>query len=225
MLILILSGVSSTYSQGSRSEILMTSRVNGTQIAPTDSVPAPAVEEWGRKLYVKTNALGLGLLIANAAVEIDLCKHWSFNLPVYYSVWDYFSTTTKFRTLAVQPEIRYWFSEKNLRNDGWFVGAHFGLAYYNIATDGEFRTQDYDGKSPALGGGLAVGYRLSLSKDNRWQMEFSIGAGAYSVHYDKFRNHANGLLKDTRKETYIGIDQMNVSFSYSFDLRKKGGSQ
>lgn len=49
-----------------------------------DPTPEPAVEEWGRKLYVKTNALGWGLAIANAAVETDLCKHWSFNLPVYY---------------------------------------------------------------------------------------------------------------------------------------------
>ncbi len=190
-----------------------------------DTIPAPAVEEWGCKLYVKTNALGLGLAIANAAVEIDICKHWSFNLPVYYSAWDYFSETVKFRTLAVQPEIRYWFSEKNLRNDGWYLGAHFGLAYYNIATDGEYRTQDHDGTSPALGGGLAVGYRLPISRNNRWKMEFSIGAGAYKLHHDKFRNYHNGLLVYTEKKTYIGIDQASVSFSYTFDLKRKGGAR
>lgn len=185
----------------------------------------PITEQWHRTLSVKTNALGLGLAIANAAVEIDLCKHWSFNLPVYYSAWDYFSETIKFRTLAVQPEIRYWFSEKNLRNDGWYLGAHFGLAYYNIATDGEYRTQDHDGTSPALGGGLAIGYRMPISKNNRWKMEFSIGAGAYSLHYDKFRNYHNGLLVSTEKKTYIGIDQASVSFSYTFDLKRKGGAR
>ncbi len=179
----------------------------------------PVVEECPR-LTFKTNMLGLSLAIANVAVEVDICKHWSFNLPVYYSAWDYFSQTIKFRTLAVQPEVRYWFSEQN---DGWFTGAHFGLAYYNIATDGEYRTQDHDGKSPALGGGLAVGYRFPISKNRRWKMEFSIGAGAYRLHYDKFRNYSNGLLKDTRKKTYIGIDQASVSFSYSFDWQKKGG--
>lgn len=185
----------------------------------------PIVEQWHRTLSVKTNALVLGLAIANAAVEIDLSKHWSFNLPVYYSAWDYFSETIKFRTLAVQPEIRYWFSEKNLRNDGWYLGTHFGLAYYNIATDGEYRTQDHNGTSPALGGGLAVGYRMPISKNNRWKMEFSIGAGAYSLHYDKFRNYHNGLLVYTEKKTYIGIDQASVSFSYTFDLKRKGGAR
>ncbi len=187
--------------------------------------PAPIVEEWERKLYVKTNALGWALAITNASVEIDLCKHWSFNLPVYYSAWDYFSETIKFRTLAVQPEIRYWFSEKNLCNDGWYLGAHFGLAYYNIATDGEYRTQDHEGKSPALGGGLAVGYRMPISKNKRWKMEFSIGAGAYSLHHDKFRNYHNGLLVYTEKKTYIGIDQASVSFSYTLDLKRKGGAR
>ncbi len=185
----------------------------------------PIAEQWHRTLSVKTNALGLGLAIANAAVEIDLCKHWSFNLPVYYSAWNYFTPTVKFRTFAVQPEMRYWFSEKNLRNDGLFVGAHFGLAYYNIATDGEYRTQDHDGTSPAFGGGLSVGYRMPISKNNRWKVEFSIGAGAYSLHYDKFHNYHNGFLVSTEKKTYIGIDQASVSFSYTFDLKRKGGAR
>ncbi len=191
------------------------------QPAATDSIPkkaVPVADDVCPKLYVKTNLLGLGLAIANAAVEIDLCRHLSFNLPVYYSAWNYFSSTVKFRTLALQPELRYWFSDNN---DGWFAGAHFGLAYYNIATDGEYRTQDHDGNSPALGGGLAVGYRLPISKDNRWKIEFSIGAGAYKLHYDKFRNYPNGLLTKTEKKTYIGIDRASVSFSYTFDLKGK----
>lgn len=196
-------------------------------LAPLEPVPlaVSVTNEWTRTLSVKTNALGLGLAIANAAVEIDLCKHWSFNLPVYYSAWNYFTSTVKFRTLAVQPEIRYWFSEKNPVNDGLFVGAHFGLAYYNIATDGEYRTQDHDGTSPALGGGLAVGYRMPISKNNHWKMEFSIGAGAYKLHHDKFHNYHNGLLVSTEKKNYIGIDQASVSFSYTFDLKRKGGAR
>ncbi len=196
---------------------------------PTDTVQAapipPAadtiviVDGWHRKLHIKTNALGLGLAIANAAIEVDLCKHWSVTLPVYYSAWDYFCPTVKFRTLAVQPELRYWLSENN---EGWFAGAHFGLAYYNIATDGKYRTQDHDGKSPAVGGGLAVGYRMPVSRNKRWNMEFTVGAGAYSLNYDRFHNYTNGLRVDNKKKTYIGLDQVAVTFSYSFDLKKGG---
>ena len=191
-------------------------------IVDTVPDPTPAVKEWGRKLYVKTNALGLGLAIANTAVEIDLCRHWSFNLPVYYSAWNYFKSTVKFRTAMIQPEIRYWFRDDN---DGWYAGGHIGIGHYNVATNGEYRTQDHEGKSPALGGGLGVGYRLPISGNKRWKMEFSIGAGAYKLHHDKFRNYHNGLLVYTEKKTYVGIDQAAVSFSYTFDLKKKGGAR
>ncbi len=199
-----------------------TDTVQTLEPLPVVADTVPAVDEWSGKLHVKTNALGLGLAIANAAVEADLCRHWSVTLPVCYSAWDYFCPTTKFRTLAVQPELRYWLSENN---DAWFLGAHFGLAWYNIATDGRYRIQDHGGKSPALGGGLAVGYRMPISRSKRWKMEFSVGAGAYRLHYDKFRNNTNGLLVNTEKTTYIGIDQASLSFSYTFDLKRKGGAR
>lgn len=177
----------------------------------------PEVKDWTRHLYLKTNAVGLGMLIANAAVELDLSPHWSFTLPVYYSAWNYFSPTVKFRTFCVQPEIRYWFSD----NDGWYVGAHFGMAYYNFAWDSDYRIQDKNKKTPAIGGGLSVGYRMPISKNKRWKMEFSLGGGVYDLNYDKFLNEYNGFLVESVKETFFGIDQVAVSFSYMFDLKKK----
>lgn len=185
----------------------------------------PEIEEWSRKLHLKTNAIGLGMAIANVAAEIDLAKHWSFTLPVYYSAWDYFKSTIKFRTFAVQPEFRYWLSEEN---DGFFGGAHFGLAYYNFAFDGDYRYQDHNRETPAIGGGVSIGYRMPISKNNRWRVEFSLGAGVYSNHYDKFHNTPrtkDGLMIESIKKTYWGIDQAAVSFSYSFDLKKKGGKR
>ena len=185
----------------------------------------PEVEEWNRKLYLKTNALFWGMGMTNVSAEIDLAKHWSFALPVTYSAWNYFTSTVKFRTLAVQPEFRYWFNENNQK---FFIGAHFGYAQYNVAVDGNYRYQDHDGKSPALGGGISVGYRMPISKSDKWDIEFSLGAGVYSLHYDKFYNTPNtkdGLMIESVKKTYWGIDQAAVSFSYSFDLKKKGGKR
>ena len=203
--------------------------VEVVEIVPdTTAIVAPVVpdvEEWTRRLHVKTNAIGLGMGIANVAAEIDLTKHWSFTLPVYYSARDYFKTKIKFRTFSVQPEFRYWLSENN---DGFFAGAHFGLAYYNFAFDGDYRYQDHNRETPSIGGGVSVGYRLPVSRNNRWWVEFSLGAGVYSRHYDKFHNTPNtkdGLMIESIKKTYWGIDQAAVSFSYSFDLKKKGGKR
>jgi hypothetical protein len=184
----------------------------------------PEVEAWTRRLHVKTNTIGLAAGIANAAVEIDLAKHWSFTLPVYYSAWNYFKSTLKFRTLALQPEVRYWLNEQN---EGWFVGAHFGLGYYNYALDGDYRYQDHNRETPSLGGGLAFGYRTHLSKNKRWKMEFSLGAGVYDSCYDKFHNPSNtkdGLMVASAvNKTWYGVDQASVSIVYTFDLKKKGG--
>lgn len=186
-------------------------------VMPTDTV-AEEPPVWRRKLHVKTNALAWGFAISNIAVEIDIAKHWSATLPVYWSSWNYLKSTRKFRTLALQPEVRYWLSEDN---EGWFGGAHFGLAWFNLALDGnKYRFQDHDGSSPALGGGIAVGYRMPISANKHWHLEFTVGAGAYSINYDKFYNEPNGLLIDTTKKTYIGLDQAAVTVSYSFNLNK-----
>lgn len=170
-------------------------------------------------VYVKTNTIGLAMLVANAAVEVDLAGHWSFVLPVYYSAWDYFKSTLKFRTFCLQPEVRYWFDEAN---DGWFAGAHLGYAYYNYALDGSFRTQDHNRKTPSVGGGVSVGYRMPVSKDKRWRMEFSLGGGVYDSHYDKFHNEPNGRLIGDYRKTFFGIDQVNVSVVYRIEWKKGG---
>lgn len=183
------------------------------------------VAGWWPKWYVKTNTLALATGITNAAVEFDFAKHWSVALPVLYSAWNYFTETIKFRTFAVQPEVRYWFREDHHR---WFVGAHASLAYYNVAVDGGYRYQDHGAESPTYGGGLAFGYRLPIALDGRLCLDFSLGAGVYALHYDVFHNTPDtkdGLMIKTCKQTYFGIDQVAVSLNYSFDLKKKGGKR
>ena len=191
------------------------------QIEPMEM--APVEEGCSRRLHIKTNAAALGLAMANAAVEMDLAEHWSVTLPVYYSAWDYFKQTIKFRTFAIQPEVRWWLSECN---DGFFAGAHLGVAYYNFAFDGDWRYQDHNRNTPSIGGGVSAGYRFPISRNNRWRMEFTLGAGVYSRHYDIFHNTPDtkdGLMTHSIRKTYWGLDQAAVTFSYSIDLKKKGG--
>lgn len=186
-------------------------------VQPTEP-QKPAQEDWTRHIHVKTNAVGWALSSANAAVEIDLAKHWSFALPIYYSGVDYFKANLKFRIFAIQPEFRYWFKPDN---KGWFVGGHFGMAYYNFAVQGKWRIQDRNGNTPALGGGISAGYRMPISRNGRWNVEFSLGAGVYNADYDKFYNKHNGKLGENIHKTFVGIDNVGVSFTYMFDLKKR----
>lgn len=173
-----------------------------------------------RYLYVKSNLVGLGMLMANAGIEFDMGRYFSFNLPVYYSAVNYFTPTVKFRTLATQPEIRVW---PMTNEDGLFIGAHAGFAYYNFAFGGDWRYQDHDGTSPTLGGGLTLGYRVPISKDKNWKLEFGVGAGVYPLYYDVFHNTHNvleGQLYETRNGTYFGLDNVQISISYRIPMKK-----
>lgn len=178
--------------------------------------------QWTPHILLKTNAIGWAMGVTNFAVEIDLGQHWSLNIPVYYSGYNYFKSTVKFRTFAVQPGIRYWFRESE--DDGVFLEGHFGMAYYNFALNNDFRIQDHEGDTPALGGGLSVGYRMPIGKKERWKMEFSAGLGAYKAHYDKYHNLDNtteGLYYETVRKTFVGLDHAAISFSYMFNLKKR----
>lgn len=214
-------------------------RAEFNDIALVMPVLTPATETYGQwmpHIYLKTNFIGLGMLMANLACELDIAPHWSFTLPVYYSGMDWIKSTIKFRNFTVQPEFRYWFWQKNdgryRCNDGLFVGAHVEMSYYNFAFDGEYRYQDYRGRTPALGGGLSIGYRMPVSRNHRWKMEFTVGAGVYPLDYSLFCNTPDvkdGQWAGRRKETYIGIDQAAVTLAYTFDWErrvksyKKGG--
>lgn len=180
--------------------------------------PVIVTDYWTSRLYIKTNIVGWGMAISNIGAEIDLAKHWTFALPVYYSAFNYFTSSIKFRTLTVQPEFRYWFNKKNQK---YFIGAHFGYAQYNVALNGDYRYQDHNGKSPALGGGISLGYRTPISKNNKWNIEFTLGAGIYDLNYDRYYNINNGKLIDTHHKTYLGVDNAAINISYCFELKKR----
>ena len=167
------------------------------------------------------------MLGANISIEYDVCQHISVALPVHYCGFDYFKETVKFRGLSIQPEVRYYpWLDENMKNNGFFVGAHLGAGLYNFALGGDYRVQDHKGKRPAYGGGIGLGYELKFKKNPRWGMEFSIGGGVYDVCYDIFYNENNGPYYEKKvRDIWFGVDNASISFTYMFDLVKKGGKK
>ena len=182
--------------------------------------------QWKRQITLKTNTLGWALLGENIAAEFDIIPHLSVAVPFYYSGGlDYFKETLKFRGIVLQPEVRWypWLGDEML-NDGFFVGAHFGLGWYNFALNGDYRIQDKDGNTPSIGGGLAVGYTIQFKKNPRWGMEFALGGGVYKSTYDMFFNESNGpIYSEDNQKVWFGVDNAAVSFTYKFDVKQKGG--
>lgn len=192
-------------------------------LEPTDSAKDLTCDQpdtlYYKSLYVKTNCTALVLLIANAAVEGDINPHWSWNLPVNYSAWNYFRYNVKFRTFSFFPELRYWLRADN---QGWFFGPHVGVAWYNLAVGGDSRTQDHNAHSPALGGGIGAGFRKPISRNGRWFVECAIGIGVYATNYDKFHNERNGRRTVVHhRGCYVGPDIISVSIAYRFNLKRR----
>ena len=185
-----------------------------TRITPTQT----------RSIVLKLNLLTLPVLIVNGGVEVQPLAHFSVNVPVYYSGINWFSSRIKFRTLAFQPEVRYWLKD-NLQ--GLFFGAHATFGWYNVALGGDYRYQDYAGKSPSLGGGIGLGYKVPIGRDDnaRWGLEFGIGGGVLPLRYDVFYNVEDGrLAAEDCKKTYWGVDQAFISLTYrigQFKLKQK----
>ena len=182
----------------------------------THSYPETVKEPRGHYLFLSTNLLCLGAAVANAAIETEISKHLTVSVPVYYSALDYFKPTLKFRTLAIQPELRYWFNEEKI---GFYTGAHLGVAQFNVAFDGEVRYQDKDGDSPTYGAGLSIGYRVPLSRNQKWNLDFYVGAGVYQFEYDRFHNVPNGKLIGSYEKTYFGLDNASISLTYRFGIK------
>lgn len=164
------------------------------------------------------------MLIPNLTAEYEW-RRWSAQLPIYYSDLNYFSRRVKFHTIALQPGVRYWFNSGDAAHGhtGLFAGVHFGVAWYNASLGGTDRYQDYERRTPAVGGGVEIGWRTAFGSSRRWKFELSIGGGAYSLHYDRFANPASGRgeLIGSRRKTFIGVDNVGVSFGYSFDMTGK----
>lgn len=188
---------------------------------PADTI-APE-DPYIRRLYFKTNAAAWAMAISNLAFEIDIIPHLSVTLPLYYSAWEYGSEHVKFRTCAFEPEVRGWLRPDN---SGLFAGAHFGVAQYNMAIGGPYRFQDHNGHSPALGGGLSLGYRCFLGHSRHWMMEFTVGAGVYHLNYDVFDNSSvrYGRKLYQRHKAFTGIDNVGITFIYALPLNRKGGA-
>jgi hypothetical protein len=139
------------------------------------------------RFALKINLLyGIGTLTPNLMVEFGLGKRTSLEVGASYNPWRLkgsFESNQKLVHMIIKPEFRYWLCE---RFNGHFFGVHALYGRYNISEhqvpllfDKQYR---YDGH--AVGVGISYGYNWAFHK--RWGAEFTIGAGAMWMKYDRF---------------------------------------
>lgn len=191
--------------------------------APAEQAPAaaPAKEKKGAKaaakkssaitsrfMAVKTNLAYDAVAVLNAAFELQVSRHFSVELPVMWSLWDW-KTDLGLRVVAVQPEVRYWFGKVG---SGSALGANVGVASYNFRHD-DIRYQNISGR-PLVS--VALSYTYALRIDSHWSAEFELALGYANAKYNRYYNIDNGAKINQKTRNYFGPTKIGISLCYRF---------
>lgn len=171
-----------------------------------------------QNVSVKTNLLYDATASVNLGVEGKVAPRWSLELSGDFNDWTI--RDHKLKHWFVQPEARYWFCEAFLKN---FIAIHAIGGQFNVGniknginflgTDFS-KLSDHRYQGYAIGGGIAYGYALPLSK--HWNMEFEIGVGYVYLKYDIFQCSKCGKKDGYDHHNYFGPTKAAINLVYIF---------
>lgn len=180
-----------------------------TKTTPKKSDKRESNENQGKRyVALKTNVAYDALALLNVGLEMQVAPKFSIELPVIWSLWDY-EQEHGIRTVALQPEARWWMGKETGR--GHYLGVHAHAAWFNVKWND---TRYQDTRRPLLGAGLSYGYKQPLGE--HWGAEFSLGLGYANMKYNTYYNIVNGAQLDTRIRHYWGITRLGASLVYRF---------
>lgn len=175
-----------------------------------------------QRVAIKSNLLYDATATANLGIEIGLGARTTIDLTGNYNDWYIDKDTNhKINHFLVQPEFRYYLCEKM---KGHFFGLHAHYSQYDICGDswllGAFkelsnlRGVSASGcyKGHGYGAGISYGYNLMLS--NRFNIEFTLGAGYTYLDYDIYGTERGAECIGGGKKDYIGITKAGISLVY-----------
>lgn len=158
-------------------------------------------------LALKTNVPLLAVGIENLAVEMDIRKQMTLDIPVMWSLWD-MSQKHGIRILAIQPEVRWWTTKTG---EGHFFGLHAHAGLYNVKWN-DYRYQSTG--RPLWGLGVSYGYKVNLTR--HLGVDLTIGVGYSNMKYNRYYNIENGAQIDVRSTSYFGLSRAGASLVYQF---------
>lgn len=173
-----------------------------------------------QQFALKTNALYWATGTINIGGELAVSKHSTVSLTANCNPW-IMGHDGKLQAWFVQPEYRYWFSEKFTRA---FVGVNllagqceiggFAMPYGLLR-----RILNNYYKANAVALGLSVGYDFYISP--HWNLELVAGFGVARVSYHTVPLYKPQPATYKNKVRYLPVPtEIGVSFVYLFNSRK-----
>ncbi len=191
----------------------------------------PAARQTVRKplFAIKTNLLFDLAAALNLEIEVPIGERWSVAGECIFPWWLWKSERYAAQALAGTLEARYRFGRREGRPQmtGWFAGIYGGGGYYDI----EWRDDGCQGE--VFHAGLSAGYAHSISKNNNWRMEYSIGVGYLNSCYREYASiwGLDGEWHLVRRRNgdfeWFGPTRAKVSLVWMINgkNRMKGGAQ
>lgn len=161
-----------------------------------------------RYLALKTNVIYDACALLNLAVEMQVHKKITVELPLTCSLWD-LGDKHGVQSDKVSPSCFISYPPAGFRLQCYRTHAH--VAWFNVKWNDD-RYQDTD--RPLLGAGISYGYKLPLSR--HWGADFNLGVGYANMKYNTYYNVDNGAQLDTRVRHYWGITRVGASLVYRF---------
>lgn len=166
-----------------------------------------------QQVAVKTNLLYWATTTPNLGVEMALSRHSTLSLSANYNPWT-IGEDGKIQHWFVQPEYRYWFTEKYTRG---FIGVHILGGKYEV---GGFelpfnikRFADHYYKGWAVAVGVNYGWQFYISP--HWNLEATLGVGVVRTRYYRTDAPRTKVTRTIPVPTEIGL-----SFVYLFNSKK-----
>lgn len=191
---------------------------------PVEKAPEPKkyiYEPTTWRLGLKTNLAADAVLPGNLGIEFQLSDHLSLDLMGMYSEINTVFPCKDTKVYGITPEFRYW--PKSAVRKGHFFGLHGNVIWYTTKWADGLIYQNISNTQPAWSVGLTYGYSLGLGKNDRWGLEFYLGAG-YGTYTQKVGewNEVDSEWQrvDIQNKRYLGITRFGINLNYRFDIRK-----
>lgn len=164
----------------------------------------------GQKIAIKSNLLYDLTTTFNLGLETGLGKSTTLDISGNYNPWSFDGGDLKWKHWMVQPELRWWTCGKF---NGHFFGLHAHGGQYNVSgfkfTDA-IKDRRYEGHF--VGGGISWGYQWLIGQ--RWNLEFTVGAGYARYWQKKYPVADCGELISSKWKNYWGPTKLGLTFIY-----------
>lgn len=169
-------------------------------------------------ITIKNNLLYDILLIPNLGADIYVGRNWSVSANWMYAWWHNDNRHRYWRVYGGDAGIRYWFGTK--AHSKPLTGHHVGLYGQMLTYDFEWGKRGYLGDKWSYGIGLEYGYSMPLSE--RFNLDFSIGAGYLGGQYKEYLPmDGHYVWQSTKNRRWFGPTKAEVSIVWLLGKENK----